>query len=312
VHVIPAELALINGPNKIVIRPYPASGTDPIMCKTWDLGAPDVRYTTVPNPGADGVTMSAGFLGSRTVVLDLQILGDHYPADKPPPAGKHDPYWYVNALTQMSHPGAQPYLTISRYERNATDEEKWRMYLRAEPFALVYGQRAGAIIELQLTFTCPSGMIESGWKTIDVIDVTGDDTAATDWIFPAIFPKGFGLVGATYPGTVITVEGDAAVTPIIYIFGPVTDPEIHCDEDVFKFDGLTLEAGQGVSIDMGTGDILLSDGAGNPIIDNMTAYGAVDWSVSTYWTWLPGVHHFQFLSTHGSVRIQYRERRFTI
>lgn len=303
----PAELKLHNGPTVITIRPHPASGRDPIMCKSWDLGAPEVRYTSTPNPGADGVTISAGFLGSRTVVLDLQILGDD----------RHDPYWYAAVLTQMAHPAAAPMLTVHRYGNTptntpVTDDDKWRMYLRGSPYSLVYTQRSAAVIDLQLTFLCPSGMLESGWRQHELVDTIEDAGARTDWIFSAVFPKGFGLVGATYPNRTITIEGDAAVTPTIYIVGPVTDPEIESDGDRFKFDGLTLAEGHTVGIDMGSGNIWLSDAVGGPIIDSMTAYGAVDWGVSTYWTWNPGPHHINLLSTTGSVIVQYRERRFTI
>jgi len=304
--VKPAELALINGPSKVVIRPRQASGEDPIMCKSWDLGAPDVRYTTTPNAGADGVTMSNGYLGQRTVILDLQILGDTV----------HDAYWYVSELTRMAHPNATPELTVVRYDTgDATpidDIRKPRMMLRPNPYTLVYTARSAAIIDLQLSFTCPSGMIDSGLKSYTIEDVAGDDDAATDWIFPAIFPKGFGLVGATYPGETINVGGDGAVAPTIYITGPVTDPEIISDGDVFKFDGLTLDGGHTVGIDMGSGAVWLSDGSGSQVIDDMSAYGAVDWGVSTYWIWQPGIHHVQFMSIKGTVTVQFREQWFTI
>lgn len=294
----PAEIQLVNGPDSVMVRPRKPGGGDPIMCRSWDLGSPEMRYTSVPNPGADGVTMSNGYIGSRTVVLELQILG-----------GKgYDPYHYLRQLTRMTHPAATPTLIISRYPGDV-----WQMDLRGTPFSLTFERRAASIIDLQLSFTCPLGMLEgfvpSKYQTKDPVD---DDFAPTDWIFPATFPKGFGLVGARYPSVTFLVGGDASVTPIIYIHGPVTDPEIRCDDDVFKFDGLTLESGETVAIDMGTGDIYLGKADSSQVIDDMSAYGAVDWAVSTYWTWAPGTHTVQYMSTKGTVTVLFRERRLTI
>lgn len=308
--VKPAELRLHNGTEQVVIRPRRVGGRDPVICRTWDLGSPDVRYTSTPNPGADGVTETGGFLGSRTVTLELQIMGGLDPVTRE----EHDAYWYVSRLIRMTHPAANPILSVSRYDDlSAGKDEPWQMVLRGNPYSVVFGSRAAAVIELQLTFTCPGGQLESTLRSFATRDVPEDDDLATDWIFPAVFPKGFGLMGATYPILSIPVGGDSAVTPIVYISGPVKDPEIRGDEgEVFAFDGLTLAGGETVQIDMGTGDIRLGRVDSGVIYDDMSAYGAVDWGVSTYWTWAPGVHRLSYLSTTGTVTVQFRERRFTI
>jgi len=305
-----AELTLIDeaAKERITIRPRDTTSgrAMPILCKTWDLGSPDVRYTSVPNPGADGVTESPAFLGARTVVLDLQIIDGH----DPDTGIHHDAYYYVTKLTRMTHPACDAVLVITRYDE-LTHGEPWQMRLRGNPFSIAYGQRAGAILELQLSFTCPSGFLEGPLVAYETpvnaaVDVT------TDWVFPAKFPKTFGLSGAIYPYLTIPVTGDAAVQPVIYIIGPVTDPEIHGDPgEKFRFNGLTLAGGQAVRIDMGAGDIQLGTTTGT-VLDDMSAYGAVDWSVSTFWTWEPGIHSVRYLSTTGSVRVEFRERRFTI
>lgn len=306
--VLPAQLTLINGEDRVRIRPRPAHGANPIMCRSWDLGAPDVRYTSVPNPGADGVTESPGFLGSRQVTLDLQILGGADPIT----GVVHDAYWYAAKLTQMTHPSATPILQINRIDE-LTSGADWYMQLRGNPYSIAYTSRAAAMLEMQLTFICPGGFLESGLQSFTTIDITADDDIVTEWIFPAVFPKTFGLGNVTYPQLNLVVHGDAAVSPIIYISGPVTNPEVISDGvDRFKFDGLTLAAGETVGIDMGSGNIWLGGVGSGQITDDMSAYSAVDWTVSTYWVWAPGPHTVVYKATHGTVTVQYSERRFTI
>lgn len=308
--VHPAELTLTNGTDTVTLRPFTPSGGDAVFCQSWDLGAPEVRYTTVPNPGADGVTESNGYTGSRTVVIELQIIGND----------TIDPYWVIQTLTRMTHPQAFPELSIERLARDGVggSNGKWIMSLRGNPYSLVYTRRAGAVIDLQLSFTCPGGYLETALpRTFVAPDSPDDDNVITDWIFPAVFPKGFGLIGganATYPFLTIPVGGDTSVAPVIYISGPVTDPEVRSDtRDVFKFDGLTLTAGETVIIYMGTGDILLTKPDSSTVPDDMSAYGAVDWAVSTYWTWAAGMDHtVEYRSMTGGLTVKFRERRFTI
>lgn len=302
--VRPAQLVLKNGADTIPIRPVPATAGDPVMCRTWDLGAPDVRYVSTPNPGADGVTESAGFLGSRQVTLDLQILGD----SNPDYVNTHDAYWYVNKLARMAHPWATPVLEITRGDET-TRSEIWRMNLRANPYSLVYGKTSAAMVEIQLSFVCPLGLLE---KELSLIPAPPPNIGArTDWVFPATFPKGFGTVGSIYPILTLSVGGDAAIQPRIYLTGPAVNPDMRSGEDRFRFNNLTLGVGETVKIDMATGDILINRGQ-SPIPDDMSAYALVDWTVSTYWTWTPGIHQIIFYSETATATVEYSERRLTI
>lgn len=303
--VTAAELTLTNGSDTIKIRPRFATAGDPVMCRTWDLGSPDVRFVSTPNPGADGVTESVGFAGSRQVTLDLAILGGKDPAT----GTIHDAYWYVNKLARMAHPWAEPILTITRYDET-TGGEDWRMVLRGNPYTLTYGKLAAAMVELQLTFTCPLGLLESHVRRFNTPQ--RNPGTRTDWIFPAAFSKGFGTVGSTNPFISIPVGGDAAIQPTFYITGPAKNPELRSGSDRFRFDGLTLDGGQSVKIDMASGDILLSSSNPLQIPNDMSAYNLVDWTVSTYWTWTPGLHPLIFYSDTGSVRVEFSERRMTI
>lgn len=302
----PAELRLINGTDTIIIRPRSAGGLDPIMCKQWDLGAPEVRYTSVANPGADGVSYSEGFLGSRTVTLDLAIMGGRDPIT----GQTHDAYWYANKLTQMSHPKSAPELLITRDDETNAGRT-WKMQLRGSPYSLPYTQRSAALLEMQLTFTCPLGLIEGPRLSFSTPD--SSSAGQTDLDFPTAMPFTFGLHGALYPHIAMTVGGDSVVAPVVYVSGPVTDPDLRMDDgDRFAFKGLTLPAGQTVEVDMASGVIRLGDTGTGQITDDMGAYNLVDWAVSSFWQWAPGIHTLTYRNTTGNVTVQYRERRLTI
>lgn len=303
----PAKLQLVNGTETITIRPMTPAGPDPIICKSYDFGSPELRYTTVANPGVDGTTYSDGFVGARTVTFELAIMGGKSPDD----GAIHDAYYYASRLTAMTHPNARPVLRITRNDETNAGRT-YTMNLRGSPYSLPYTARSAALLEMQLVFTCPLGLIQGELLTYASEDVTTDDNAQ-DWVFPAKFPKTFGLVNARYPQLIIKVEGDTPVTPTIYISGPATNPEIlTADGERFAFDGLTLAAGQTVQIDMGTGSVRLGTQATGTILDDMTVYNTVDWEVSTFWRWNPGLHTIYFLSTHGTMTIQFTERRLTI
>ncbi len=307
-YVAGAQLTLENGTDNITIRQRHPNAGDPVYCRAYDLGSPDMRYQATPNPGADGVTESTGYLGSRQVTLDLQIVGGTDPLTKT----THDAYWYVSRLARMAHPSANPVLFISRNDElsNHPLRFKWRMVLRGSPYTLTYTRTSAAVIEMQLVFVCPLGLLES--ELYPYTSTPPSMGVRTDWIFPATFRKGFGLIGNTYPQMIVPVYGDAAVQPTIYINGPCTNPDLRCGDDRFKFNGLTLAAGQMVKIDMASGDIVVSNTDGSEVANDMSAYALVDWSVSTYWIWPPGDHQVIFYSATGSLRIDVTERRMTI
>jgi len=302
-----AELILVNGDDSIVIRGMTVSGADAVICKSWDLGAPELRYTTVPNPGADGITYSDGFIGARTVTFDLAILGG--------PAGgveTHDAYWYVNKLTKMTLPTARPYLKIRRIDE-VTGGGEYRMDLRGSPYSLTWTARSATILELQLMFVCPLGLLEGELRAAQSYDVSGDE-GYEDWIFPAEFPKGFGMrAGLTYPMLQIHIGGDVAISPVLYFFGPSVNPEVFTnDGERFRFLGITLAGGEGICVDMGTGNIRFLAASDPPTYTDVQMYNAVDWAVSTFWRWNPGLHTITYPNTQGTIRIEYRERRLTI
>jgi hypothetical protein len=303
--VRPAELRLVYGGDTLVVRPRNATAGDPIFCRQWDIGAPDMRYTNVARPGADGVDIGPGFLGNRTVTLDLQIQGGPDPDTKI----VHDAYWYADKLIAMAHPSATPWLRISREAPN----NWWRMALRGNPWTISFAQRAAALLELQLTFTCPSGVLESdpprGFTTPDPGGIPDNQLS-----FPAAFPAYFGLPqGVAWPSVTFEVGGTSWVAPDLYINGPVADPEVRTDTgERFRFSGLTLAVNQTVQVSMETGAVRLTDASTGVVADDMAAFNTVDWNASTFWRWKPGLHTLYYLANSGRATVQFRERRLTI
>jgi tail protein len=300
----PAALTLIDGDRSIPIRPPNPSAADPIFCRSWDLGAPEVRITSTPRPGTDGVDEDGGYLGSRTVTMDLRIRGDSATNQL-----GHDPYWYIDALTGMCHPSRRPVLKIERDSENAAGVAQY-LALRGNPWSLTYERASAGIIDLQLTFTAPGGLFESELWTVVSGDATGVD--ATDWHFPARFPKGFGATSGT-PTVALTVKGSSSVNPILYVNGPAKNPHLR-DEggQQFRLDGLTLVSGQTLQIDMGAGTVLVSDPLTGFSDTSADVFHTVDFEDSTFWLWQPGTHRVDLLSNSGSFAVQWRDRFLSI
>lgn len=300
----PAALTLIDGEVIIPLRPVPATSADPIACRTWDLGAPDVRITSTPRAGTDGTDEAGGYLGSRTVTLDLRIRGDGANV-----AGGHDPYWYIDALTGMCHPSRRPVLKVERASENAGGVAHY-LGLRGNPWSLTYERASAGIIDLQLSFTAPAGLFESELWTV----TSGDrnNVTATDWHFPATFPKGFGATAAS-PAVIANVAGSSAVNPILYVNGPAKDPRLRDDlGQQFAFVGLTLVTGQTVQIDMAAGTVLVSDPLTGFSETSADVFHTVDFETSTFWLWPTGARRVELLSNAGSFAVQWRDRTLSI
>lgn len=290
----PAQLVLVDESDTLTIRPAVATANDPIVCKEWDLGAPEIRSASSDRAGGDGTIDRAGFTGARTVTFDLVILGDYH----------NSPYAYVERLVAMTHPSRRPKLQITRNTPEAYGQT-WEMELRGNPFSISYGRRAAALLELQLSFVAPLGYLvgdNQGYDSGFVMEGSGSNLT-----FPVTFPMGTGQNTTGNPSLTLHVGGSVPVHPIIYIFGPATNPEVRTDDGLrVLFDGLALSAGQFVQIDMAAGTVRL-DGA-----PEASVYHLVDFTVSTFWQWLPGAHTVRYIATSGQMSVHWRDRRFTI
>lgn len=302
---LPAELKLVDAQDTQTIRPRFASAGDPIMCKEWDLGAPEVRVTYNPLPNTDGVSDGPGFLGARTVTLDLAILGGQSLDD----GEFHDAYWYQERLTGFTNPQRRPNLTVSRFGGQYAGQT-WTLPLRGNPYSITYGSRAGALLELQLSFTAPTGLLEGPLQSVTSTSA-GDNLGGLT--FPFSFPVDFGAGGFTNPRTTITVGGNAATSPIVYIVGPCTDPRLVTEDgEIFSFVGLTLASGESVQIDMAAGTVLLARNGTNTVAAADSIYHLINFAESTFWRWAPGPHYVRYYASGGSAIIQWRDRLLSI
>lgn len=300
----PAALTLIDGAVTIPIRPLIATAADPIACTSWDLGAPDVRITSTPRPGADGVDEGGGFLGSRTVTIELLIRGDGAGT-----TGGHDPYWYADQLAAMCHPSRRPVLAITRNSETSRGVT-WYLGLRGNPWSLPIDRASAARLAMTLTFTAPAGMFESDLH--QATSPTGNTIASTDWRFPATFPKGFGLTTGDLEVT-CTIGGSGPVQPTVYINGPAVNPRISDDlGNIFAFTGLTLTSGQTVRIDMAAGTVLVADPETGWTSTSADVFHTVDFEDSTFWQWPVGTRKVALLSDTGSFAVTWRDRQLSI
>lgn len=293
-HMVPAALTLVSDNDTIVLRPVTPSAGDPIHCKQWDLGAPAIREVVADRTNADGTIDSTGYTGARSVAIDLVITGDR----------DGSPYAYAERLAAMTHPYLRPKLRITRATPEARGQT-WEMALRGNPYTLTYGRRAASMLEMQLSFVAPLGYLEGDFQGYE--SAAADPTTWTYITWPLSFPVSTGAGGLANPALTLHVGGSAPIAPLVYIYGPVTNPVVSTDAgETFGMDGLTLGAGQMLEIDMGQGTVLLNGSA------DASQFAAVDWSVSSFWRWFPGTHIVRYMSPTGRFAVYWRDRRYSI
>jgi Phage tail protein len=292
----PAELTLVDADNEIVVRPDLSSNSfstslPPVVCTQWDPGAPAVREAGVlDRTGADGTWDASRYTGSRTVAMDLAIFGD----------STTSMYEYAERLAAMTHPGRRPWLYVRRSSERFG--ESWRINLRGTPFSLAYGKKAAAYLEMTLSFVAPDGYFESPLREAQSV---GGLTADSDLTLPSAFPMTFGTTAGNST-TGFIIGGSAPVSPMVYVYGPTSNPDVRTTDARFYVPNLHLAAGQFLAVDMAAGTVLLD---GSP---DSSLYHLVDWSVSTFWRLSPGSHSVRLASAGGRLHLQWRERRFTV
>jgi hypothetical protein len=291
---VPASLTLSDTHDSIVIRPARATAADPIMCRQWDLGSPEVRITSTPRNGVDGTYEGPGFTGARTVTMDLVILGDGYGS----------PYAYAERLASFTHPSRRPTLSIQRPTVD-TGGDTWTMSLRGTPFSITYGQRAAAMLEMQLVFAAPEGYLLGPLR--EFTSTTAAVAVIGGFTLPITLPVAMTPGSGTNPAVTFTITTSAPVAPVLAIYGPVTNPKVATSGgDTFGFRGLSLQPGDFVVVDMQAGTAYLN---GDP---TSSVFHLIDFANSTFWTWQRGQMSVINKASSGSVKVQFAERRLTI
>ena len=290
----PAAVALVDGDEVIELRPTVPSYRNPIMLREYDFGAPAVRESTVDREGADGVIDRSAFTGARTATFDLLVMGDEH----------NSAYTYVERLAAMTHPYRRPKVRVTRNTPESVGEQ-WEMTLAGGSHSLAYNRQSAGRLEMQLTFNAPDGYFIGPYRTYQ--STRAEVISTTGLTMPVTLPLHFGTGLAENPFVTVTVGGSAPVAPVIYLYGPSTNPEIRHDYGGrFKFNGLTIASGSFVQIDMANGTVYH---AGVP---SSSRFHLVDWSVSSFWRWFPGVQHVRYLASTGFMVVQFRDRRITV
>lgn len=305
----PAELTLVDADTMLVVRPVNPSHSSPVLCKQWEITAPAVREAGIADrDGQDGVWDATSYTGAGTATLDLTVFGGSASlTGDPADARDFTAYDLVERLTAMAHPGRRPWLFLRRYDEGQQryETETWRVLLRGTPFSVAYGRKAGAYLELSLSFTTPQGYLESPLREAIGVPVVSGGTAGA--AFPMVFPLTFGAGESSGATVQAAVAGSVPVAPTLYVYGPVTGPDVRLDSgERFYLPGLSIASGQFLMIDMESGAVLLD---GSP---SASVYHLVDWSVSTFWRLRPGLTNVRYLGGGGQLTIQWRDRRYTI
>lgn len=289
--VAPAQLTIGDTNDSVVIRPVPVHSGHPVTCRSYDLGAPEVREAVSPLMGLDGVSDSTMYTGTRTCTFDLVIRGDD----------GGSAYDYLERLIALTHPTRRPYLYMER--SGITPDGAWRMPLRGNPYSISYARRAAALLEVSLAYSSPTGYFESPERNI------GTGTAGpadTQLAFPTMFPATFGTSGNT-PSVTFTVAGSAPIAPYLTLYGPATNPELLADDGTtFAFRALTLDADRYVIIDMENGLVNLNGDMTSSV------YHLVDWSRSNWFRMKPGTRRITVRGYSGPLVVSWRDRRYTI
>ena len=189
-YAAPAVLTLTDDYDEIVIRPEHAHAGNPIHCREYDLGAPDIRTITTDKPGTDGVNDRTAFTGARSgITFDLAITGDE----------TNSPYAWAERLIAMTHPYRRPTLRARRNTPEAAGQT-WEMRLVGAPHSATFGRKTAALLELQLAFTAPDGYFLGDNQSYE--SAYADEEATTGMSYPFTTPLTFtsGLPGEAPAG----------------------------------------------------------------------------------------------------------------
>jgi len=296
---VPAELKLVDETTgeTIIIRPAKPGHLSPVLCREWDLGSPSVREVVNDLVGADGVADHTYFTGPRTVTLDLQIFGTPL----------ETPYSYLERLTAMAHPTRRPWLYLTR-----DGGESWRIQLRGNEFSISYGPMAAVKLDVQLSFTAPTGMLESPQRSATTVAEAGSATGQT-WpetygpVGVEAYGENYGNMSGNTAAFTVTVESSVPVEPVLRFYGPTTGPVASLGTgEKFAFKSTySILPSQYVEVDMRAGSVLLNGDVG------ATVFNQVDWTQSTFWRLPPGTSTVGLTGDGGTLYVYWRDRRIT-
>lgn len=220
---------------------FPLEDSEGFDVEQVDLGFPTIRAVTDSHANTDGETDLTAYIGARAVVLSGVIV----------PTETATRQEVLDRLRAFLNPKLRPYLV---YVLDDGVPER-RIRLRADQHSAPI-ERPG-FAQVTVGWRGPDGVQESTTLTSDVATAT-----------PAVEP------GRSYPRTyvlsypasspigsiTINNHGNVAVYPVLYLYGPATDPRVEniTGGGSLEFAGLTLGDGDYLQIDTRERTILLN------------------------------------------------------
>lgn len=223
-----------------------------------DAGFAAPRDVAVALPGSDGETDVTAFTGPRTVTAQVLVRAVNIgPA--------------IDMLLAVMHPGLRNYLYVGR----ADWASERRIVARGASFACP----PGSIRRAQMGFRCPAGTFEDTVSQTLYVGAGGGGTGGMS--FPVSFPMSFGS-GSVSGATSVRTSGTAPAPARWRLYGPFTSPVVTRTDtgQQLSFPGLTVAAGDYLSIDTGARTALINDLPGNSVL------GQLDFPTASWW-WFP-------------------------
>jgi hypothetical protein len=244
----------------------------------FDPGAPAHRESVDANSDANGEYDTTRWWGGRIVTLDLRLVGD--------PETRHS---LRSNLVRYSLPALRPAI-------------RWRSPHYGEVQTLGRFQSVTAVMPLamrgytaRVVQRCASGLLQSTALRQTVVrpGTAGAQAGRVyDLTFPRVYPTGV-VVGSG----LAAVAGEAPVSPVVRIYGPVANPDLQIVTTGARWlfsgnGGLTVAAGDYVEIDVAARTVYLN---GN---STLTRYNYLDFATLAWAGLAPGNNALYF--TGGS------------
>jgi hypothetical protein len=271
---------LVLGSNTLLLED-PTKG---YFCTNLDLGSPEIRAVTYPNPDRTGLTDRTMFMGGRVVEADVTaIVGAGARIDD-----------VMDNFAPFMDPLQRPVLHYV-LDRPGTPERT--MTLRAVAYDTKITGPAQRDVVMQ-------------WEAGDPIAYGATQQTQTAWCgstsgsgrtYALTFARTYPAGGSSPSGATLSTAGDVAARPLIRIYGPITAPRLTMQIQpsassgpyVIFFSTLVLGANQWVDIDALRRTVLLGS---DP---KQNALASVDWSQSA-WPYIPPAPSTVYMALSGT------------
>lgn len=247
----------------LILRPASPSAGDAIVCRTYDLGAPQVKEDIEERVGRNGVNDNSSLHGSSYFSADLQVF-----------ATQSSTVWQeLENLKKFLDPTKRYYVSYQR----PGESETWTAIYRPEPWSLVHDKQSSVKLNVSMKVFLPEGCYESQLQSYEMRP-TG---LAAGFSLPFSLPVS--LTASSGTGAVdIPVGGTRPVPFRAIIYGGQFEPVIMDTDTGRKLSftasgGLDIPLGSYVEVDTERGTALLNGDINNSV------YQYIDFAVSEWW-----------------------------